>query len=103
MNELLQYIQVGNIGTDQNPAYGVKIGKVDLVTAFKSVFTATALEFYENNVRTAFLSNQKLNANVVRTSALELVASADMGDESAVDWLVTLDNGYTIKYVGGES
>lgn len=103
MNELLQYIQVGNIGTDQNPAYGVKIGKIDLVTAFKSVFTATALEFYENNIRTAFLSNKKLNANTVRTSALELVASEDMGDESAVDWLVTMDNGFTIKYVGGES
>ena len=103
MNELLQYIQVGNIGTDQNPAYGVKIGKIDLVTAFKSVFTATALEFYENNIRTAFLSNKKLNANTVRTAALELVASEDMGDESAVDWLVTMDNGFTIKYVGGGS
>ena len=103
MNELLQYIQVGNIGTELNPLYGVKIGKVDLATAFKALFTATALEFYENNVRTAFLSNQKLNATTVRTAALELVESANMADESEVDWLVTLDNGYTIKYVGGGS
>lgn len=103
MNELLQYIQVGNIGTDASPVYGVKIGKVDLTTAFKSVFTATALEFYENNVRTAFLSNQKLNTNTIRTAALELVESANMADPSSVDWLVSLDNGYTIKYVGGNS
>ena len=103
MNELLQYIQVGNIGTAQNPVYGVKIGKADLVSAFKSVFTATALEFYENGVRTAFLSNQKLNTNTIRTAAMELVESANMGDPSAVDWLITLDNGYTIKYVGGGS
>lgn len=101
MNELLQYIQVGNIGTDQDPVYGVKIGKVDLTTAFKAVFTAEALEFYENSVRTAFLSNQKLNANTVRTAALELVESSNMADESQVDWLITLDNGYTVKYVGG--
>lgn len=103
MNELLQYIQVGNIGTETEPVYGVKIGKVDLSSAFKAVFTAEALEFYENNVRTAFLSNQKLNANTVRTAALELVESSNMGDETSVDWLVTLDNGYTIKYVGGSS
>lgn len=102
MNELLQYIQVGDIGADAsgNPVYGVKIGKVDLASAFKSVFTATALEFYENNVRTAFLSNQKLNATTVRAAALELVESANMGDETEVDWLVTLDNGFTVKYVG---
>lgn len=102
MNELLQYIQVGDIGSDSsgNPVYGVKIGKVDLASAFKSVFTATALEFYENNVRTAFLSNQKLNATTVRAAALELVESANMADETEVDWLVTLDNGFTVKYVG---
>lgn len=100
MNELLQYIQVGNIGTELEPQYGVKIGKVDLTTAFKSVFTATALEFYESNVRTAFLSNQKLNATTLRAAALELVESANMADETAVDWLITLDNGYTVKYVG---
>lgn len=100
MNELLQYIQVGNIGTELEPQYGVKIGKVDLTTAFKSVFTATALEFYEQNVRTAFLSNQKLNATTLRAAALELVESANMADETAVDWLITLDNGYTVKYVG---
>ena len=100
MNELLQYIQVGNIGTDSDPQYGVKIGKVDLTTAFKSVFTATALEFYESNVRTAFLSNQKLNATTLRAAALELVESANMADETAVDWLITLDNGFTVKYVG---
>lgn len=103
MNELLQYIQVGNIGTEQDPQYGVKIGKVDLTTAFKSVFTATALEFYEQNVRTAFLSNQKLNATTLRAAALELVESSDMADETAVDWLVTMDNGFTVKYVGGGS
>lgn len=103
MNELLQYIQVGNIGTTANPQYGVKIGKVDLTTAFKSVFTATALEFYESNVRTAFLSNQKLNATTLRTANLELVENANMADESQVDWLITLDNGFTIKYVGGGS
>lgn len=103
MNELLQYIQVGNIGTDSEPLYGVKIGKVDLTTAFKSIFTATALEFYEGETRTAFLSNQKLNTNTIRTAAMELVESANMSDPSAVDWLVTLDNGYTIKYVGGTS
>lgn len=103
LNELLQYIQVGNIGTAQDPLYGVKIGKKDLATAFKSVFTATALEFYENNNLTAFLSNQKLNAGTVRTAAMELVESANMGDPASVDWLITLDNGYTIKYVGGGS
>ena len=103
MNELLQYIQVGNIGTAQNPQYGVKIGKVDLTTAFKSVFTATALEFYESSVRTAFLSNQKLNATTLRAANLELVENANMADESQVDWLITLDNGFTIKYVGGGS
>lgn len=98
--EILNYIQVGDLGSG---LYGVKIGKVDQVNAFKSIFTASALEFYENNVRTAFLSNQKLNAGTVRTAALELVESANMGDPSAVDWLVTLDQGYTIKYVGGGS
>ena len=103
MNDLLQYIQVGNIGTVANPQYGVKIGKVDLASAFKSVFTATALEFYENNVRTAFLSNQKLNANTLRAAALELVESANMADETAIDWLITLDNGFAVKYVGGTS
>lgn len=100
LNEILNYLQVGDLG---GGLYGVKIGKVDQVNAFKSIFTASALEFYENGVLTAFLSNQKLNAGTVRTAALELVESANMGDPSAVDWLVTLDNGYTIKYVGGGS
>ena len=100
LTEILNYIQVGDLGSG---LYGVKIGKVDQVNAFKSIFTASALEFYENGVLTAFLSNQKLNAGTVRTAALELVESANMGDPSAVDWLVTLDQGYTIKYVGGGS
>lgn len=100
LNEILNYIQVGDLGSG---LYGVKIGKVDQVNAFKSVFTASALEFYENGMLTAFLSNQKLNAGTVRTAALELVESANMSDPTAVDWLVTLDNGYTIKYVGGGS
>lgn len=100
LNEILNYIQVGDLGSG---LYGVKIGKVDQVNAFKSIFTASALEFYENGTLTAFLSNQKLNAGTVRTAALELVESADMSDPSAVDWLVTMDNGFTIKYVGGSS
>ena len=100
LNEILNYIQVGDLGSG---LYGVKIGKVDQVNAFKSIFTASALEFYENGMLTAFLSNQKLNAGTVRTAALELVESANMSDPTAVDWLVTLDNGYTIKYVGGGS
>ena len=100
LNEILNYLQVGDLG---GGLYGVKIGKVDQVNAFKSIFTASALEFYENGMLTAFLSNQKLNAGTVRTAAQELVESAKMGDPSAVDWLVTLDNGYTIKYVGGGS
>lgn len=100
LNEILNYIQAGDLG---GGLYGVKIGKIDQVNAFKSIFTASALEFYENDVLTAFLSNQKLNAGTVRTAALELVESANMGDPSAVDWLVTLDQGYTIKYVGGVS
>lgn len=100
LNEILNYLQVGDLG---GGLYGVKIGKVDQASAFKSIFTASALEFYENGVLTAFLSNQKLNAGTVRTAALELVESSDMGDASAVDWLVTMDNGFTIKYVGGNS
>lgn len=100
LNEILNYIQAGDLG---GGLYGVKIGKIDQVNAFKSIFTASALEFYENDTLTAFLSNQKLNAGTVRTAALELVESANMGDPSAVDWLVTLDQGYTIKYVGGVS
>ena len=100
LNEILNYLQVGDLG---GGLYGVKIGKVDQASAFKSIFTASALEFYENGMLTAFLSNQKLNAGTVRTAALELVESADMGDASAVDWLVTMDNGFTIKYVGGNS
>lgn len=100
LNEILNYLQVGDLG---GGLYGVKIGKVDQVNAFKSIFTASALEFYENGMLTAFLSNQKLNAGTVRTAAQELVERANMGDPSAVDWLVTLDNGYTIKYVGGGS
>lgn len=105
LNELLNYLQVGNIGLDSggNVIYGVKIGKVDQASSFKSLFTATALEFYENNVRTAFLSNQKLNTNTICTGAMELVTPANMGDPSKVDWLVTLDNGFTIRYVGGGS
>lgn len=98
LNALLNYLQVGDLG---DGLYGVKIGKIDQATAFKSVFTATALEFYENAVRTAFLSNQKLNCNTIRTASMELVESANMGDTSAVDWQVTLDNGFTIRYVGG--
>lgn len=98
LNEILNYIQVGDLGSG---LYGVKIGKVDQVNAFKSIFTASALEFYENGTLTAFLSNQKLNAGTVRAANLELVENADMGDPSAVDWLVTMDNGFTIKYVGG--
>ena len=100
LNEILNYLQVGDLG---GGLYGVKIGKVDQASAFKSIFTASALEFYENGTLTAFLSNQKLNAGTVRTAALELVESSDMGDASAVDWLVTMDNGFTIKYVGGNS
>lgn len=100
LNEILNYLQVGDLG---GGLYGVKIGKVDQASAFKSIFTASALEFYENGMLTAFLSNQKLNAGTVRTAALELVESANMSDPTAVDWLVTLDNGYTIKYVGGGS
>lgn len=103
LSEISDYIQVGNIGTEQSPLFGVKIGKRDLATAFKSIFTASALEFYENNVKTAFLSNQKLNTNTIRTAAMELVSSANMGDAQSVDWLVTMDNGFTIKYVGGDS
>ena len=98
LNEILNYIQVGDLGSG---LYGVKIGKVDQANAFKSIFTASALEFYENGTLTAFLSNQKLNAGTVRAANLELVENADMGDPSAVDWLVTMDNGFTIKYVGG--
>lgn len=98
LTELLNYLQVGDLG---GGLYGVKIGKIDQASAFKSIFTATALEFYENNVRTAFLSNQKLNTNTIRTAAMELVDSAHMSDPAAVDWLITLDNGFTIRYVGG--
>lgn len=98
LNALLNYLQVGDLG---GGLYGVKIGKIDQATAFKSVFTATALEFYENAIRTAFLSNQKLNCNTIRTASMELVESANMGDTSAVDWKITLDNGFTIRYVGG--
>lgn len=98
LTELLNYLQVGDLG---DGLYGVKIGKIDQASAFKSIFTATALEFYENNVRTAFLSNQKLNTNTIRTAAMELVDSAHMSDPAAVDWLITLDNGFTIRYVGG--
>ncbi len=101
--EISDYIQVGNIGTSDEPLFGVKIGKRDLASSFKSVFTANALEFYENNIRTAFLSNQKLNTNTIRTASMELVSPTNMGDASSVDWLVTLDNGYTIKYVGGNA
>lgn len=97
LTELLNYLQVGDLGSG---LYGVKIGKIDQASSFKSIFTATALEFYENNIRTAFLSNQKLNTNTIRTAAMELVESDNMGDPSAVDWLITLDNGFTIRYVG---
>lgn len=100
LGEILNYIQAGDLG---GGLYGVQIGKVDQVNAFQAIFTASALEFYENGTLTAFLSNHKLNAETVRTAALELVESANMGDPTAVDWLITLDNGYTIKYVGGGS
>ena len=33
---------------------------------------------------------------------LELVAQANMADPDSVDWQVTLDNGFTIRYVGAE-
>ena len=76
------------------------IGVGNMGTAHSKTFLKGDVE---NGVLTAFLSNQKLNAGTVRTAAQELVESAKMGDPSAVDWLVTLDNGYTIKYVGGGS
>ena len=105
LSALNDYIQTGNIGADSSgdPIFGVKIGKKDLETAFKSVFTATALEFYESDELTTFLSNRKLNTNTIRTAMLELVAQSNMANADSVDWQVTLDNGFTIRYVGEEN
>lgn len=102
LSELTDYIQVGNLGTADNPLFGVKIGKAEWSNLFKSIFTAAALEFYEGNELTTFLSNRKLNTNTIRTAMLELVAQANMADPDSVDWQVTLDNGFTIRYVGAE-
>ena len=102
LSELTDYIQVGNLGTVDNPFFGVKIGKAEWSNLFKSIFTAAALEFYEGNELTTFLSNRKLNTNTIRTAMLELVAQANMADPDSVDWQVTLDNGFTIRYVGAE-
>ena len=102
LSDLTDYIQVGNLGTADNPLFGVKIGKAEWSNLFKSIFTAAALEFYEGNELTTFLSNRKLNTNTIRTAMLELVAQANMADPDSVDWQVTLDNGFTIRYVGAE-
>lgn len=99
---LKAYIKVGNIGTDSQgrPIIGVSIGQQDLITAFKSVFNATAVEFYEGNDLTAFLSNKKLNVQTVRANNIEL--SDDLTDPQRTDWLTTSDErGYTITYIGG--
>ncbi len=102
LSELTDYIQVGNLGTADNPLFGVKIGKAEWSNLFKSIFTAAALEFYEGNELTTFLSNRKLNTNTIRTAMLELVSQSNMADPDSVDWQVTLDNGFTIRYVGAE-
>lgn len=99
---LKAYIKVGNIGTDAQgrPIIGVSIGQQDLLTAFKSAFTAEAVEFYEGSDKTAFLSNKKLNVQTVRANNLEL--SDDLGDPQRTDWQITSDSrGFTVTYIGG--
>lgn len=100
--EINHYITTGIVGYDSggDPIFGVKIGRTDLTSAFKSMFTATALEFYEADELTTFLTNRKLNTNTIRVSKFELVEQENMSDPSAVDWQITLDNGFSVKYVG---
>lgn len=99
---LQAYIQTGNIGTDAagNPIIGVSIGQRDLISAFRSVFTASAVEFYQGTDLTAFLSNKKLNVETVRANNIEL--SDDLRDPQRTDWQITSDSrGLSITYIGG--
>lgn len=96
LSNIEDYIQVGALDGGQ---YGVKIGQRTLTDAFKALFTATRLSFYEGTEETGFFSNKKLNTPTIRTGNMEL--TDNINDPTDVDWRITLGNGFNIKWVGG--
>lgn len=94
------YVKTGHILDDASgkPIFGVLIGQQDLAGAFKSAFTASMLAFFEAEELVAFFSNRKLNVETVRTANLEL--TDDLEDQEAVDWQITLSNGFTLRWIG---
>lgn len=96
LDNYANYIQVGDLGEG---VYGVKIGQRSLTDAFKALFTATRLSFYDGTDETTFLSNKKLNAPTIRTANMELTDNID--DPTDVDWSLTLGDGFNLKWIGG--
>lgn len=100
VNDIEAYIKTGHILDDSNgdPIFGVLIGQQDLTGSFRSAFTSQMLGFYEGEDLVAFFSNSKLNVETIRTAALEL--TDDLSDPNATDWIITLTNGFTLKWIG---
>lgn len=94
------YVKTGHILDDESggPVFGVLIGQQSIAGSFKSAFTASMLAFYQGADLVAFFNNKKLNVETVRTAKLELTDNLE--DQEAVDWQITLSNGFTIKWVG---
>ncbi len=85
----------GGIGSQ-----GVKITKTDGSTPYATVFTANAVEVYENTDKLAEVSNRKLNVTAVRSNSVELSNSPFGGTSS--EWRVGSNaSGFTIKWIGG--
>ena len=65
-------------------------------TSFHSVFTANSLEFYDNDVKVAYITDERLYI----TDAI-FVGKTQYGPEGSPKWEINYTNGFTIKYVGG--
>lgn len=104
INESNQYLKAGLLFFDDygQPKYGFAVGDtlttqtVDGVTTvlrqgLAATFTADRLSFWQNEVEVAWVSDNQLYINEIA-----LVNKMTIGDK----WLISHDNGYTIKWIG---
>ena len=102
------YIRYGIVDYDDTtPIYGIAVGQdlhdgtnddgyPQIVASFRAVYTATGLSFYQGNAKVAYMSNQKLYITSAHiTDKLQLGLNND-----AAKWEISMNGGFTIKWVG---
>lgn len=105
VSEISAYIHTGLVAYDENdnPIYGVKVGQESSEDddSFSSIFTSEEVAFYDTGEKLAYLSNKKMNVSTARTTGIEL--SNNLDDAASNDWKISIDNGFSIKWVGSTS